>query len=54
MSYVPPASAPLGLIAFVLFLDLALAGAGAFLLAKGLSAQTDQTVDQSVQKAGKP
>lgn len=57
MSYVAPPSAPLGLIAFVLFIDLALAGSGAFLLAKGLSKQTDQTdqsVDQRVQKTGKP
>jgi hypothetical protein len=33
----PPPSTPLGLIAIVMIVDLALAGTGAFLLAKGLS-----------------
>jgi hypothetical protein len=33
----PPHGSPLGLIAIVLIVDLALAGTGAFLLAKGLS-----------------
>ncbi len=36
MSFAPP-HRPLGLIALVLFIDLGLAGAGAFLLAKGLA-----------------
>jgi hypothetical protein len=36
LSFTPP-SRPLGLIAFVLFIDLGLAGAGAYLLAKGLA-----------------
>lgn len=37
MDFAPPPHRPLGLIAFVLILDLALAGSGAFLLLKGLS-----------------
>jgi hypothetical protein len=44
----PAPSSPLGLIAVVLIIDLVLAGAGAFLLAKGLSKPAAAAVRENV------